>query len=260
MEQWNGLMRKEWIQWKWQLILAGGMVLIALLTLPPVVGTLTKDHEIVFEMTMVLSFMLMAVGIIIPLLTFTTMFNREMKLPDLWLHSTASSYKLICVKFLMAAFIGLGALLLPAVIVAIRFAMTEFREVTFDELAFFGTTAIIFFFCVSLMFMAIGFFFIVIDRLLKPFLSSFSIIATGLLFVLSARVYGEVTSSSFYERFFHAGKVNLLAMKNTNLQIGEGSSLFMDLDIYVGDILFDAVLTVILFFLAIKLFEKKVRI
>lgn len=260
MKQWNGLMRKEWVQWRWQLIFAIGLAIIALLFMPTVVGKITEDFEIVFEMTLMISFMVMMVGMIVPVICFATMFNRDMKLQDLWLHSTASIYKLIGVKLLMAAFIGAVSLLVPAAVVAVRFAITDAREITFDELAFFGTSALIFFFTVSLMVLIVGFFFIVIDRLIKPFLKGFSIIVTVLLFVLSARLYGEVTASGLYDRLFHTGKLNLLEMKNAKLEIGEGSTLFMNFELYVGDILFDTALAVILFFLAIKLFEKKVRI
>lgn len=260
MKQWNGLMRKEWVQWKWQLIFAIGLAIIALLVLPTVFGKITEDVEIVFEMTMMISFMVMMVGMIVPVICFATMFNRDIKLPDLWLHSTASTYKLIGVKLLMAAFIGAVSLLVPAAVVAIRFAITKARAITFDELAFFGTSSLLFFFSISLMLLIVGFFFIVIDRLIKPFLKGFSIVVTGLLFVLSARLYGEVTASGLYDRVFHTGKLNLLEMKNTKLEIGESSSLYMNFDIYVGDVLFVTALSVILFFLAIKLFEKKVRI
>lgn len=260
MKQWNGLMRKEWVQWKWQLIFAIGLAIIALLVLPTVFGKITEDVEIVFEMTMMISFMVMMVGMIVPVICFATMFNRDIKLPDLWLHTTASTYKLIGVKLLMAAFIGAISLLVPAAVVALRFAISGTQWVTFDELAFFGTSSLLFFFSISLMLLIVGFFFIVIDRLIKPFLKGFSIVVTGLLFVLSARLYGEVTASGLYDRVFHTGKLNLLEMKNTKLEIGESSSLYMNFDIYVGDVLFVTALSVILFFLAIKLFEKKVRI
>lgn len=260
MEQWNGLMRKEWVQWRWQLVFAVGIMLIGLLALPTVVGMLTKDSKIAFEMTIMLSFMVMMVGMIIPVISFATMFNRDMKQQDLWLHSTASAYKLIGAKFLMAAVVGAVALLVPAVVVAIRFVLSDVKIVTFDELAFFGTTSLIFFFFISLTLMVIGFFFIIIDRLMKPFLMGFSIIVTGLLFVISVRLYGEITNSVFYENVFRAGKIDLLALKNSKLEIGEGSFLIMGVDLYIGDILFDIALTIVLFFIAIKLFAKKVRI
>lgn len=261
MKQWNGLMAKEWMLWKWQIVIAIGITVIGLFAIPSIMGPLTKDDpKFVFEMTMVFGFMVILTGAIIPAITFATMFNRDMKQPDIWLHSTASAYVLIGVKCVVAACIGAIALVVPALVLAIRFAITDNLHVTFDELAFFGSWFIVLFFATSLMILATAVFFIVIDRLLKPYLKGFSIVATGILVVLAVRLFGEIKSTAFYERFIHNGNFDLLELKNSKLEINENSYVYMDLTLSIGNTLFDLLLTVLLFVVAITLFEKKVRV
>lgn len=260
MKQWNGLAQKEWMLWRWQLLVITVILMVGLFVLPTIVGKIANDPNLVFEMTMVFCFMLAGVGSIIPAIAFATMFNRDMKQPDLWLHSTANMYKLIGVKLFTAAYIGGLALLLPTFVVAIRFAFTDVTIVTFDELAFFGTSFIALLFVASLSIMVVVFFFMVIDRLLKLFLKGFSIVATLIVLVISVRVYGEFVNSNFYERFIQVGKLDLMNFRNQKLEIGNMFFEYTNTTLYIGQMLFDTTFTVGLFLIAIFLFEKKVRV
>ena len=90
-----------------------------------------------------------------------------MKRPDVWLHSNASIFKLIGSKAFMALMIGVGGLLIPTTVLAVHYALSKSTMFSFDELLFFGTIFIVICFAASIVFMSIGFFFWVIDRLTK---------------------------------------------------------------------------------------------
>ena len=147
----------------------------------------------------------------------------------------------------MATLIGAASLLIPTAVVAIRYAFTRDSVITFEELLFFGSLFIGLIFFGSLMYMVIGFFFLVIDLLLKQFVKGFSIVITLILFILSVRVYGEVVNSTFYEKLSQFGKIDLMAIKNPQIEIQYGYFAWTDTIVYTGDILFAVLFTVGLF-------------
>ncbi|MCG7343446.1 hypothetical protein MHZ92_04840 [Sporosarcina sp. ACRSL] len=260
MKQWNGLLRKEWIQWRWMLLVLAILLVTGLFVLPSVAKVFAVNAFSVFEATMVLCFLVAGFSALVPVISLATMVNRDLKHPDLWLHSTASTTKLVGAKMTMAALIGVGSLLIPTAVLAIRYAISDVSIITFDELFFFGSLFITFIFFASLMYMVIGFFFLVIDQLLKRFVNSFSIAITLVLFILSIRVYGEVVNSSFYEKLSKFGKIDLMAIKNPTLEIGYGFFAYTETVLYAGDLLWAVLFTVGLFLGGISIFDKQVRL
>ncbi|MFC5601825.1 hypothetical protein [Sporosarcina koreensis] len=260
MKQWNGLLQKEWIQWRLTLLVLAILMVTWLFTLPTIAGWLAADDIAVFEITMVVCFMAAAFGSLVPVISFAIMFNREMKRPDLWLHSTATTMTLVGMKMTMAALIGAASLIIPTAVVAIRYAFMRPTVTTFEELLFFGSVFIGFIFLGSLMFMVVGFFFIVLDHMLKRFLKGFSIVITLVLFVLSIRVYGEVVSSDLYKRLSEFGKIDLMAIKNPTIEIEYGYFAYTDTVVYAGDLLCAVLFTVGLLLAGITLFDRKVKL
>ncbi|MFS0689495.1 hypothetical protein AB1K89_09645 [Sporosarcina sp. 179-K 8C2 HS] len=260
MKQWNGLLQKEWIQWRWQLLILAILMVTGLFVLPTFAGVIAADAITVFEITMVVCFMAAAFGSLVPVISFVIMFNREMKRPDLWLHSTATTTTLVGAKMTMAAFIGAGSLIIPTAVVAIRYAFMQPTVTTFEELLFFGSVFIGFLFLGSIMYMVVGFFFIVLDQMFKRFVKGFSIVITLILFILSIRVYGEVISSSIYKRVSQFGKIDFMAIKNPTIEIEYGYFAYTDTIVYTGELMSAALFAVALFLAGVTLIDKQVKL
>ncbi|HEX5564584.1 MAG TPA: hypothetical protein VFX34_06465 [Sporosarcina sp.] len=260
MKQWNGLLQKEWVQWRGQIIVLIFLLLAGLLILPYFAGLLAVGEVHVFEITMIISFVAAGACILVPVIAFSMMFNKDMKKPDLWFHSTASTVKLVVVKMVMSAGVGLAYLLVTVLVVAIRYALTPQPEDIFNELLFYGSLLVGGVFLASIQFMVYGFFFIVIDQLLKPFLKGFSFVVTLILFIISARMYGEVTGSNFYEKFVRVGGFDLMSLKNPKIDLQYDYFTITNTVLYAGEIIFNVLFTVGLFCLAMALFEKRVKL
>lgn len=260
VKQWNGLLQKEWIQWRGQIIVMIFLLLAGLFILPYVAGVLAVGEVPVFEITLVIGFVAAGACILVPVIAFSMMFNKDMKRPDLWFHSTASTVKLVAVKMVMSAGLGLTYLLVTVLVVAIRYAITPQPETIFNELLFYGSLLVSAVFLASIQFMVYGFFFIVIDQLLKPFLKGFSFVVTLVLFIISVRIYGEVTGSALYERFIQVGSFDLMSLKNPVIDLQYNYFTTTNTVLYAGEIIFAILFTVGLFYLAIALFEKRVRL
>ncbi|MGN7386114.1 hypothetical protein [Sporosarcina sp. SAFN-015] len=260
MKQWNGLLHKEWVQWRGQIIVLVILLLAGLFILPSLAKVLAIGEISVFEITMAIGFIAAGACILVPVIAFSMMFNKDMKRPDIWFHSTASTVKLVGVKMLMSAGMGLAYLLATVLVVAIRYAITPQPEAIFNELLFYGSLLIIGVFLASIQFMVYGFFFIVIDQLLKPFLKGFSFVVTLILFIISARIYGEVTGSNLYDKFIRVGSFDLMSLKNPVIDLQYDYFTVTNTVLYAGEIIFAVLFTVGLFYLAIALFEKRVRL
>jgi len=260
VKQWNGLLHKEWVQWRGQIIVVIFLLLAGLFILPYFAGVLAVREVPVFEITLIIGFVAAGSCILVPVIAFSMMFNKDMKRPDLWFHSTASTVKHVAVKMVMSAGMGLAYLLVTVLVVAIRYSITPQPEAIFNELLFYGSLLISTVFLASIQFMVYGFFFIVIDQLLKPFLKGFSFVVTLILFIISVRIYGEVTGSDFYEKFIQVGSFDLMSLKNPMIDLQYDYFTVTNTVLYAGEIIFAVLFTVGLFYLAIALFEKRVKL
>ncbi len=108
--------------------------------------------------------------------------------------------------------------------------------------------------------MSVGFFFWVIDRLVKPYLKGFSIVATIILFSVASRLYGLFVLSDLYEKLILIGPIDLMKIKNPKINVDFIYFEHTEPFFYTGEILFDLFFTVVMFILAAVLFEKKVRL
>lgn len=260
MKQWNGLLKKEWVTMKWPLLVSALFGIIVMSFVPHLLATFLDFGVHAFELALVICFIWAGASVLAPVTALFTMLEREMKRPDIWLHSTASIYKLVGAKAFLASLIGGVGLLIPTIVLAVQYALFKSTTVTFNELFFFGSNFIVLIFAVSVIFLGIGFFFWVIDRLMKPLLKGFSIVVTIILFLISARLYSLFSLSEFYKKLVLIGPVDLMKIKNPKINVefiyfDHTETLF-----YTGEILFNIFFTVVIFIVAAVLFEKKVRL
>ena len=260
MKQWNGMVRKEWVTMKWPLIVSALVAITVMAVFPFLITGFLATEVHVFEFALVICFLWAGASVFAPVTALFTMLGSEMKRPDVWLHSNASIFKLIGSKAFMALMIGVGGLLIPTTVLAVHYALSKSTMFSFDELLFFGTTFIVICFEASIVFMSVGFFFWVINRLQKPYVKGFSIVITIILFLISARVYGQFALSELYQKLVMVGPIDLLALKNPAIVMDFVYFDHTETLFYTGEILFSTFSTVALFVVAAVLFEKKVRL
>ena len=260
MKQWNGLLKKEWVTMKWPLFISALFGTFVMSFFPILITRIFGFEVHVFQIALIICFVWAIASALAPVTALFTMLEREMKRPDVWLHSTASIYKLVGAKALLASLIGAVVLLIPTIVLAVQYALFKSATITFNDLFFFGSIFIVLVFAVSIIFMSIGFFFWVIDRLMKPFLKGYSIVATIILFFISSRIYSQITLSEFYQKLVSIGPIDVMKLKNPSLNVEFIYIERMETLFYSGEILFNVFCTVALFIVASVLFEKKVRL
>ena len=260
MKQWNGLLRKEWVTMKWPLLVSSLLGIIVMSFLPHLLSKFFGFEIHVFEVALVICFIWAGASVLAPVISLFTMLEREMKRPDVWLHSTASIFKLVGAKAFFASLFGAVGLLIPTTVLAFQYALFRSTIVTFNDLLFFGSISIVLIFAVSITFMSIGLFFWVIDRLMKPYLKGFSIVATIIIFLIASRLYGQFVLSDLYEKLLLIGPIDLMKIKNPKINVEFIYFDHTETFFYTGEIVFDMFFTVAMFIAAALLFEKKVRL
>ena len=260
MKRWNGLLKKEWVTIKWPLLASSLLGIIVMSFFPLLISRFFGFEVHVFEIALVICFIWAGASVLAPVIALFTMLEREMKRPDVWLHSTASIFELIGSKAFSASLIGAVGLLIPTIVLAVQYALFNSTMATFNDLLFFGSIFIVMIFAVSITFMSIGFFFWVIDRLMKPYLKGFSIVATIIIFLVASRLYGLFVLSELYEKLILMGPIDLMKIKNPKINVEFIYFDHTETFFYTGEIIFDIFFTVIMFIIAAVLFEKKVRL
>ena len=264
MKQWNGLLKKEWILMKWPL-LAMVIIGIAVLTVFPFLFIRTFGLDVHFyEITLVMSFLWALAGTLVPMGTLLVLLEREMKRPDIWLHSTASIFKLIGSKMVFAALIGVVSFLIPTLVLAVEYNFINLPIFMMGDMFRFGVWFLITLFYASVAVMGFGFFLWVLYRLLKQVIRGFAVPATLLLFVFFIWLAARVGQTELYERIVQVGKVDLSKVATLQTPAGEsyesGHSLFYTAEFYTGELVLDVLLMLAMFIGGAVLFEKKIRL
>ncbi|MBO0589317.1 hypothetical protein [Sporosarcina sp. E16_8] len=260
MKQWNGLLKKEWVTMKWPLLTSAILGIIVMSFVPHLIVRFLGFSTHVFEVVLVICFIWAGASVLAPVIALFIMLEREMKRPDVWFHSTASIFKLVGAKAFFATLIGAVGLLIPTTVLAVQYVLFSSTMATFDDLLFFGSIFIVMIFAVSITFMSIGFFFWVMDRLMKPYLKGFSIVATIIIFLVASRLYALFVLSELYEKLILIGPIDLMKIKNPKIDVDFIYFDHTETFFYTGEILFDLFFTVVMFIIAAVLFEKKVRL
>lgn len=260
MQQLNGLVRKEWVAMKGPLLVSALFAVATMLLLPILITRFLGTGAQVFEMALIICFLWAVASVASPVVSFFIMLERDMKRPDVWLHSNASIAKLIGSKVVFALLVGVGGLLIATIVLALHYAFSATSILTFNALLFYGVIFLVVSFIASISILCIGFFFWVLYRLMEPSIKGFSIVVTIVLFFISLLVVERVRSSDLYDKVVKVGPVDLLGLKNPNLDVGNGYFEVTGTAFYTGQIIFDTFFIVVVFVVATVLFEKKVRL
>ncbi|WP_318616668.1 hypothetical protein [Sporosarcina sp. YIM B06819] len=260
MQQWNGLLRKEWVTLKKPLLVIALFAVATMSFLPMIITRFLGMGVDVFELALVICAMWAVASAFAPVIALFTMLEREMKRPDVWLHSNASIFKLVGSKVFFVIPIGAGGLLSSTIVLALHYAFLTPSILTFDALLFYGSIFIIVLFVASLSILCTGFFFWVLYRLMEPAIKGFAILVSFILFGVSSWVVERVGNSTIYTKLVEVGPIDLLGLKNPQLDVGNNYFEVTGADFYTGEIVFNVIFTVLLFIVATVLFEKKVRL
>lgn len=260
MKQWNGLLKKEWLSMKWLLLVSALLGISVMSFLPLLLSKSFGSEERIFEFTIVICFIWASATVVVPGVALFTMLERDMKRPDVWLHSDASIFKLVGSKVFFATLIGAVGLLIAIAVLAVQYALLTPSIMTIDTLLFYGSIFVVVSFAGSISIMFIGFFFWVIYRLMKPHLIGFSIPVTILLFCFSLLAVERIGRTEIYSKMVNVGRIDLLPLKKDIFDDGSGYFVLTDTTFYTGQVVFDTFFAIMMFIVATVLFEKKVRL
>ena len=260
MQQWNGLMRKEWVSLKWPLLTCALFAVATMSLLPMIITQFWGSGVQVFEVALVICFLWAITSVASPVVIFFVMLERDMKRPDVWLHSNASIVKLIGSKVVFALLIGVSGLLIATIVLALHYAFLAPTILTFNDLFFYGVIFLVVSFVASISSLCIGFFFYVLYRLMEPSIKKFSIVVTVFLFMVSLYLVQQMANSAIYNKVVKVGLVDFMQLKNPKLNVGNGYIGLTGTSFYTGQIVFDTFFIVAAFIIATVLFDKKVRL
>lgn len=260
MQQWNGLLRKEWVALKWPLLTSALFAVATMSLIPMIITRFWGSGVQVFEVALVICFLWAITSVASPVVSFFFMLERDMKRPDVWLHSNASIVKLIGSKVVFALLIGVSGLLIATIVLALHYAFLAPTILSFNSLLFYGVIFLMTSFVASISLLCIGFFFYVLYRLMEPSIKKFSIVVTIILFMVSLLLVQQMENSAFYNKIVMVGQVDFMHLKNPKLDVGNGYIGLTGTTFYTGEILFDTFFIAAVFIIATVLFDKKVRL
>jgi len=254
MNQFIGLVKKDWFWIRTEIYVALGFYAVGLPLLSLLLQKSVAKGYTLHEVIVGFSGLTILLGIIMPSIVLICLLHHDMKHPDIWLHTTASSTKLFGVKILHAGLTGLGIFLVTGVVVTLSYFPADISYSLY--------TLVISELSILLLLLYISFgsaintlFFWVLFQVMRPSLRKFSLPIALILYILYFVVYIKLGSTAFYKEHLNFGEINFGAFKQETGALSlEAEAMF-----YVGDIAFDLILTITMFLIAIFLFNRKVR-
>ena len=255
MRQWNGLLKREWVTMSGAFYASvGATTLIAVLI--PLSNQLFNWRIEFLEILFGVSIMWMMVGAGIPTVLFLISFVKEMNRPDVWLHSTASVFKLFSSKAVFSGFVGAMNTIIVVIVSAVGLLISGFQfGPTFKA----GLLLFTMLYMLSLLIMCAGVFVGVLYQLANSFSNKLVVPVLLLLFWFSLWLVGKVTATPIYEKIKTFGAISGPSEGVFHF----GIESFFEIDnivFYTGEIFLSLVAGVLFFAAAVTLFEKKVRL
>lgn len=191
--------------------------------------------------------------------------EKERKKLHLWLHNPQPGYALLLAKIaaglitLIVSMLIIGTLLLISFNLAENFHQMEWSHST--QLAVFGILHIMMLSVnIAVYFIFFWMIFLLINRFTNGF---FSFILTLIIFLISMSLYGWFMETAVYEALTMWGEINLLNILS-GFEFNFSSDAFMaefdTMPLYLGNYVFEASVTVLLFLAASWLLDRKVEV
>lgn len=261
MKSWKGLLRKERVLMRrGTFALTSVNAIIVGLTLR---SSLFGGAQKFFDETLVIIGTWLALSMFIGVWVLYASLRREMKRPDIWLHSSSSMAQLVGVKAIFAAITTASSLVLSGVWLGISFYLSGASKViTFSEGALPLLSVIIAVFLNSIYVMAIGFFLWSIYHVLRERIGWGSIVVILAIFSAGAYLWEKLRVAGVFDAIKKWGPVK---MTDVPFYTESKGNFFMGIAhegviFSIGSLLVYATLTAVLFVVGTTLFEKKVRL
>jgi F0F1-type ATP synthase assembly protein I len=262
MNQWRGLLIKEWIQmksWFYSLLLMGAL---GIFIIPSALKRLFGIEESIGTISFVIGNTMIFLHSLVAVIMLISTLGKDMARQDIWLHTPASMLKLVLSKVLFTVFITTVSLMFISLIafghLLIIIEDKSSNLINIAKLAVFldGATilTIIYGCCVA-------FFFWVIYQTLRTKIQSFAGPVTVVLFFFISYWWEKMLSSSFFTRLFSIGE---LPVRNVIPSDIVKKTLDYDVSIRIplgyGEIVFVSIFIILLFLVSATWFDKKVRV
>ncbi len=262
MKQLRGLLMKEWIQmksWLYVLLLMGAFILfVGPTSLKRIFGLVDSIGTIGFMTGLMLIFL----HSFVVLIMFVATLGKDMARQDVWFHTPSSMFKLIVAKLIFSVFVISVSIAFISLITFGYLNMTLENTTSKLELVKFALLVDGATISGSVYVACIGFFFWVIYQTLRMRIRILAgPITIGLFFFINYW-WDKILASPFFTKTFNImGEIPLqrllasdLVEKTFEFDVYVGPSL------QIGEILFIAVITILLFFVSVIWFDKKVRV
>ena len=246
-------MRKEWALMKWGIVpltLANGA--LVWLTINHSFYGVLESLNVDITFTIGFGFLLHMIAAIT---WFLDSLNKEMKRPDIWLHSPTSMWRLVGAKVVFITMIIGCSVLLCGTIVGVAHYMGGGTGSIVDGLILLFSVAVVILLN-AIYVMAVVFFFWSIYQVFRSRMDwFFSVIIMFVVFIIWAYAWGMIWFTDAFQIVKEIGPLNgAMPMMEINY-IVPGVAILT-----IGNLVLHGVMTVIYFAVGSTLFEKKVRL
>lgn len=256
MKKWKGLLRKEWAQMKWRLVIFVLITsVIQYLGVNRIAYGLPEDFYASIQPMIALCFML---HLIMAVSLFFDSLGKEMGRLDIWLHSPASIRQLVYAKFSLIVLTVGCSLLLCGTIAAISNYARDGAVPLVDDLFLYLSVGVVILLN-AIYVMAIVFFFWSIYQVFRSHIGLFSIIVIIALVNIWIIGWGYVWFTEILQLVMEMGPMHgpiktVDFLMFNNYIVPSGSILT------IGSLILYGLLTALYFVAGAMLFEKKVRL
>lgn len=260
--RWKGQFKKEWIMMKTSIFIYAMINLIVVIGGPFLLRKVLDGSTDFYEDTLIIGGLWLVAGMFIGVGVLLISLEKELKQSYIWLHSPASMLELVIVKAVFAIFVTVILLIWCQIIMLSMFVYAEMTLAVSYLDAFLALMNIIVVIVANSIYsMAVLFFFWSIYRVLHTRKRIFGFVIAFGLYIMAAILWEKLRGIGFFKALANIEPIHLtttiFSYDQTEIFTGLISESVIN---SVGSLIFYSLLTVLLFWLGARLFEKKVRL
>jgi len=254
LKNFAGLLKKEWLlyrAWLFSGIFIGIMLSIIV---PYLIRRFSGEFTMENQLPFFFSILVLMLGVFFSVLQYLISIRNDLRIKEIWLHSTSSIAQLVGVKIVFSL---IGYAIFNFIFVSI--AIYNIKEEIIGNFAqillliMLVVTIIVIF---QLMMFVIVLLFFAFNLQMKHLFGNFSVVITMFTFFFSLNLWFNFTESKLYDNIFHRIGIPLTGLepffpKSQTMNLSWGT-------MYIVDEVATFILVAVLFIIATKWFEKVV--
>ncbi|KOO48372.1 hypothetical protein ABE042_11365 [Viridibacillus arvi] len=257
MKKWNGLFQREWLlyrSWIWGVILA---TVVTIFLVPVGLMKMFDWDGIYVEIALVLTGLWVLLQSFIVLIQFCISLNQDAKRIDVWLHTPATTGQIISSKIAFSILFEIVVFIVLGVLGITLLVASHIAEL--GELILLGIHLLLLLVSNSLFMFVVVLLLWIFHMKMRHYTGKFTGFITVVVGIVSSLLWSKMLELAWMKKWLYTFEIKSTVVGKVVPKITDIPGTLEIQNLYLGSILFYAIVTILFYAIALKWFDRGVE-